>query len=230
MSPLVLSFAFAILLNAFLSIGAMTIGTATSTTTADQDCNKFSVQNCTETSLPKAIYQKPVVSQEKCQEVCNEIFSDKCQFFIYLNTDKMCSIYGNELSLQEFLDTDCTTVGGFKSSEECSTDLCSTFIHRDCEPAGKPLKNGNIQNVDNEDRCRIACDVFEVEGCKYYLYNKGDQICTLYEEAELNTETLKNCKSLIGKKNANNPLIKNEMCDAYFEDIKTTPVPAACAN
>jgi len=223
MSPLVLSFAFAILLNAFLSIGALTIG-ATSAPTADQDCNKFSVQDCSETTLPDAIQEQKMPTHEKCQILCNEVYDAKCQFFIYKHIDQTCSIYDTRMDLEKFLDNDCTTVGGFKSLDKCSQSSCSTFIHKDCEPAGNNVFN--FSKVDSEEGCRNACnDLFA--NCKYYLYDRGDQTCTGYEEVA-GGATMKNCKYLIGKENTNSPIIKNEMCNAFFDDIISAP--AVCAN
>ena len=60
-----------------------------------------------------------------CQQICNEVFGDKCIFFIYDRVNQLCDLY--DYDEQNYVAT-CTRFGGTTNSTlaECqnSTDPC----------------------------------------------------------------------------------------------------------
>ena len=64
--------------------------------------------------------------EDKCQQICREIYSDRCTFFIYDRQNELCELFDYD---EEIYVESCSRVGGTPTPTlvECqnSTDPCT---------------------------------------------------------------------------------------------------------
>ena len=80
---------------------------------------------CRDLTLDECEGEKPFntlknVGQDYCQEICKEVYSDKCTFFIYDGEDELCELYDYA---EENYEASCKRIGGRPTPtlEECQT-------------------------------------------------------------------------------------------------------------
>ena len=86
------------------------------------DCREWTLDGC-ESGKPFTTLN--IQPESICQQICNEVFGNNCNFFIYDKVKQLCELYDYD---EQIYVATCTRLGGTTNStlDECqnSTDPC----------------------------------------------------------------------------------------------------------
>jgi len=123
-----------------------------------------------------------VNSIQVCQEICRDIYNERCTWFMFDRLNDECKIFsGPVISFKEHCDEKVYLNG--TSIEECdgvfepeSQNGCYNFREDYCRYDNSLIQNA--EDVDTVVKCQNVCEV--TFNCTYFQFNKRDKICKLH--------------------------------------------------
>ena len=77
---------------------------------------------------------------------------------------------------------------------------CRDYVQEDCETLVYPPIVGPILNLGSEEQCNYMCHQDYGLTCKFFIYNRQEDICEVYSDKLDDYISLSKCRTIGGRK------------------------------
>lgn len=162
---------------------ATTTTTLVTTTEKQYECLDLIVDHCRDETLDVIGTFPNIVSLDDCQTLCNVVYKDVCNSYIYYMTTQTCSTLRDNFSPYLY---DCGIFGGGSDIlSRCLQDdslypnQCKYMLESECVMKGNKL--AELPSVFEPEECLLTTEIFHGS---YYVLDVTTQTCTIYDSNE----------------------------------------------